>query len=91
METIAAILKLWVGTASSAPVRDLALGVVRSGQISARGKSSAVWGLSPCWIDARQFRLWQRIVLEGAKYRGAGFADVEADDSAVGLRGEGDG
>lgn len=89
LETIAAILELWVGTASSAPVRGLALGVVRSGQISARGRASAGWGLSPCWIDARRFRFRERIVLEGAKYGGAGVADVEANDSAVGLRGEG--
>lgn len=67
------------------------MGVVRSGQISARGRGSAAWGLSPCLIDARQFRFRERIVLEGAKDGGAGFADVEADDSAVGLRGEGNG
>lgn len=89
LETIAAILELWVGTASSAPVRSLTLGVVGNGQISARGRGSAGWGLRPCWIDARQFRFRQSILLEGAKYGGAGFADVEADDSAVGLQGEG--
>lgn len=39
----------------------------------------------------RQFRFRERIFLEGAKYGGAGFADVEADNSAVGLRGGGNG
>lgn len=64
------------------------MGVVRSGQISARGRGSAGWRLSPCWIGSRLFWFRERIVLERAKYGGAGIADVEADDSAVGLRGE---
>lgn len=47
LETIAAVLELWVRAAGSAPVRCFALGVVRGGQISARWRSTAGWGWAP--------------------------------------------
>lgn len=48
LETVAAILELWIRASGSAPVRGFALGVVRGGQISARERGSASWGWAMC-------------------------------------------